>query len=919
MLASGTLSGRQGSAVPGAPASAPVSRGRRCAQLLPSRLDLQTTKLLGSVAHAPAPRRLGHLAASVVARSSASPLGGILGPPPTFRVQLIQPTGVARSEDCDKLLVYLPGTDGTGQAILPQIPALRSQGYDTWCLYMPPDDRSDWEQLTTQVTLLLRQLLADWQAGHGLPAQRRVDSDGNNSDGEGAAQPLPPPPARPPPRITIIAESFGCCLALRLAASGAAPELLDRLVLLNPATSFNRSLSGLSSLIAASNLLSLFPRDWYSVAQTTLLPLLVDGGRVEPANQELLQSMIQMEPPCCSQSFGFGAGFTSAAVPPGSAYDDYSSAAGYSRRTPTITANGPSSDSISSAGGLWERRHGSLSGGSSSSFGSSNSSLSSGGSSSPATLYYGPAAAANFRTNLLRTGDPGEEALARVRTPVLLVTSARDRLLPSIAEGARLARQLPNCRRTILPDSGHAAMLERGLNIAHIMAGAGFLGELPPARAAAGPAAAAAAAGARRVAPQQAAAAAGVGAAVVGGAGAGPAAAGGWPGDAESWHMSSGVGGSISDSLGGSGGAYTNGNGNGAPAAPLAAASSSSASSSTSSSSAAMGRSAGRANGTGGGNGNGNGGEEEPAATGRDTDSAFDEWCQNLAPWRDLISPVVLGFSNLPPPGSADFERPMLFVGNHQKMGFYDTPLLVYELYVRGYRVRGLAHPGHWAGPFGRWFESFGAVKASPMAAFRLLRAREKVLLFPGGAKEVVKKRGQEYTLLWKDSPDFVRLAAKCNALIVPFAAVGADDAYDVIMDTDEVISHPLLGPLTQGLLARVSSALAPEESIFPITRLPVVGLPTPIPVPNLQRLYFKFAPPVDPARLGTDIHDPAQVQQLYDGVKATVTECMADLLEVRGADEESQLGERLARSLRRMAPVLGAAVAPPPSPPPLR
>ena len=131
----------------------------------------------------------------------------------------------------------------------------------------------------------------------------------------------------------------------------------------------------------------------------------------------------------------------------------------------------------------------------------------------------------------------------------------------------------------------------------------------------------------------------------------------------------------------------------------------------------------------------------------------------------------------------------MLFVGNHQKMGFYDTPLLVYELYVRGYRygkrgcvgaqpysawchsypccycpelprlahacalltnvlthacthththtrrVRGLAHPGHWAGPFGKWFESFGAVKASPMAAFRLLRGREKVLLFPGGAK----------------------------------------------------------------------------------------------------------------------------------------------------------------------------------------
>lgn len=52
-------------------------------------------------------------------------------------------------------------------------------------------------------------------------------------------------------------------------------------------------------------------------------------------------------------------------------------------------------------------------------------------------------------------------------------------------------------------------------------------------------------------------------------------------------------------------------------------------------------------------------------------------------------------------------------------------------------------------------------------------------LLFPGGAREVNKKVGQEYQLFWKESPDFVRLAARCEAIIVPFAAVGADDAYD--------------------------------------------------------------------------------------------------------------------------------------------
>ena len=52
-------------------------------------------------------------------------------------------------------------------------------------------------------------------------------------------------------------------------------------------------------------------------------------------------------------------------------------------------------------------------------------------------------------------------------------------------------------------------------------------------------------------------------------------------------------------------------------------------------------------------------------------------------------------------------------------------------------QVRGLAHRGHWYGPLGPFFERFGAVKASPLAAFRLLNQGEAVLLYPGGGKEV--------------------------------------------------------------------------------------------------------------------------------------------------------------------------------------
>lgn len=49
--------------------------------------------------------------------------------------------------------------------------------------------------------------------------------------------------------------------------------------------------------------------------------------------------------------------------------------------------------------------------------------------------------------------------------------------------------------------------------------------------------------------------------------------------------------------------------------------------------------------------------------------------------------------------------------------------------------MRGLAHEAHWQGPQGAFFERYGAVKANPRAAFRLLQAGEAVLLFPGGGR----------------------------------------------------------------------------------------------------------------------------------------------------------------------------------------
>ena len=122
-------------------------------------------------------------------------------------------------------------------------------------------------------------------------------------------------------------------------------------------------------------------------------------------------------------------------------------------------------------------------------------------------------------------------------------------------------------------------------------------------------------------------------------------------------------------------------------------------------------------------------------------DESLESGFESFRAWRDVISPVLLGTERLPPSGPVDTahhgparRRPLLFVGNHTLFGMYDMPLLFTEMYARGYVLTGLADPDHWKTPMGPFFETFGAVPATPMSAFRALRDGKNVLLFPGVA-----------------------------------------------------------------------------------------------------------------------------------------------------------------------------------------
>ncbi|MBD2242627.1 alpha/beta hydrolase [Nostoc sp. FACHB-888] len=74
-----------------------------------------------------------------------------------------------------------------------------------------------------------------------------------------------------------------------------------------------------------------------------------------------------------------------------------------------------------------------------------------------------------WRLSLLREFEVDEEHLSRLTQPVLLIAGGSDRLLPSVTEVKRIGNILPNAKILVLPDCGHACLLEEDINLYEIL------------------------------------------------------------------------------------------------------------------------------------------------------------------------------------------------------------------------------------------------------------------------------------------------------------------------------------------------------------------------------------------------------------------------------------------------------------------
>ncbi|CAK9019204.1 Acyltransferase-like protein At1g54570 [Durusdinium trenchii] len=298
----------------------------------------------------------------------------------------------------------------------------------------------------------------------------------------------------------------------------------------------------------------------------------------------------------------------------------------------------------------------------------------------------------------------------------------------------------------------------------------------------------------------------------------------------------------------------------------------------------------------------------------------LEEGSKDVERLASVVSPVFCSFSAASPsqrvfglegvPTPADVgERPVLLVGNHQLAGADLGPLVREFLVDRGVLTRGLAYPGAMRTREGQGppqFQRFGAVPVSPRNIFKLLQQGEMVLLFPGGIREALHGPGEEYQLFWPNKTDFVRVAARFNAVVVPFGGIGADDSAQVLANLGDLRQQ------AEKVVPWMARSQKRSGGLMPVSESLEGGLGFPLIAPKVSsslfatesesgfgdRFYFSFGKPFDLKEVNPKDRDACA--QVYSNIRAAVEQEMAWLQKAREQDPyrdfvKRQLYERVA------------------------
>ncbi|CAO2184589.1 unnamed protein product [Urochloa humidicola] len=253
---------------------------------------------------------------------------------------------------------------------------------------------------------------------------------------------------------------------------------------------------------------------------------------------------------------------------------------------------------------------------------------------------------------------------------------------------------------------------------------------------------------------------------------------------------------------------------------------------------------------------------------------------------------IVRGLSGIPDQG------PVLFVGYHALLGIELSPL--YEEFLREKEtiVRGMAHPFL----FGKKFESsrqelprvdtvsmYGGLPVTPINMYRLFERNEFVLLYPGGVREALHRKGEEYKLFWPDQPEFVRMAARFGVTVIPFGCVGEDDVLELVLDYNDQKNIPGLREWIESVnkeADRVRDSVKGEDGNQDMY------LPALLPkVPG--RFYYLFGKPIEMKGMNNLVRNRKSANDVYLRIKSEVEEIMSYLKRKREEDPYRSIAQR--------------------------
>ncbi|XP_064947319.1 phytyl ester synthase 1, chloroplastic-like isoform X5 [Musa acuminata AAA Group] len=252
---------------------------------------------------------------------------------------------------------------------------------------------------------------------------------------------------------------------------------------------------------------------------------------------------------------------------------------------------------------------------------------------------------------------------------------------------------------------------------------------------------------------------------------------------------------------------------------------------------------------------------------------------------------VVRNLAGVPDKG------PVLLVGNHMLIGLELRP--IYEEFLREKKViiRGMGHPVL----FSKATETsrkeistidtmsiYGALPVTPSNMYRLFSRGSFVLLYPGGAREALHRKGEEHKLFWPKNPEFVRMAARFGATIVPFGVVGEDDIVELVLDYDDQKNIPFVKEWIEEMNQDVGKIRVGVDDEISNQQFYFPGL-----LPKLPgRLYYLFGKPIETR--GMDIlKHRKNANVLYLQIKSEIERIISYLKRKREEDPYRNIIQR--------------------------